>query len=173
MKMKTISFLAVGLVAAAIFSPGQTQAQMPVQVVAGAAVAADQAKILTVNQGGGAAPALMRAATPGDNLRHVIVSQPASPPYVWQQLDPESQKIKDKFLADTVAQRKSLAEKKAALRTMQNSAKGDAAAASRLAGEIFDLREQLRTEARKTGLPDNMLFSMPIDPGYVGNMEED
>ena len=154
------------LLAATFFSPGWAKAGAPVQVMASAVTASNQARILTVNQGGNA---VARAA--GGGMRQVIVSQSATPPYVWQQLDPESQKIKDQFLAATVVQRKSLAEKKAALRTMQNSVKGDAVAASRLAGEIFELREQLRIEARKTGLPDNVLFSMPVDPGYTGNVE--
>ena len=167
MKTTTISFLAASL-AAAVFAPGLAKAEVPVQVMAGAVAASNQARILTVNRLGDNA---VRVAANNDGLRQVIVSQPASPPYVWQQLDPETQKIKDQFLAATVAQRKQLAQKKAALRTMQNSAKGDAAAASRLAGEIFELRERLRVEARKTGLPDNVLFSMPIDPGYTGNVE--
>jgi len=176
MKTKTMPFLVVAVAAAAVFLPGLVQAEIPVLVMAGA-VAANQTRLLTVNQGGDAAPALIRTAaartiTTDGGVRHVIVSQPAAPAYVWQQLDPESQKIKDQFLADTVTQRKSLAEKKAALRTMQNSTKGDVAATTRLAGEIFELREQLRIEAHKTGLPDNVLFSMPVDPGYTGNIEE-
>ena len=165
MNTKKISFGAAALVAA-VFLPCLARAEVPVQVMAGAVATANQARLLTVNQSGDVAA---RAA--GGGTRQVIVSQSATPPYVWQQLDPETQKIKDKFLADTVTQRKSLAEKKAALRTMQNSAKGDVAAASRLAGEIFELREQLRVEARKTGVPDHVLFSMPIDPGYTGNVE--
>ncbi|MDR3089449.1 MAG: hypothetical protein LBU39_06490 [Desulfobulbaceae bacterium] len=174
MTTKSILFLAAALFGLTIMSPTLASAEVAAQVLAGAAAASDQARLLMVSQSGVSAPVMLRSVGGqsgggADGIQNVVVGQIGSPPYVWQQLDPESQKIKDKFLTETVASRRSLAEKKAALRAMYSSGKADTALASRLAGEIFDLREQLRVEARKTGLPDNMLFSMPIDPDYTGD----
>jgi zinc resistance-associated protein len=74
------------------------------------------------------------------------------------QMNTEMQKVRDKFLNDTVGIRKELAEKNAVMRTLLNAGTPDTAKASQLAGELFELNEKLRAKARETGLPMPMLM---------------
>jgi zinc resistance-associated protein len=74
------------------------------------------------------------------------------------QMNTEMQKIRDKFLNDTVAIRKELAEKNAVMRALLNAGTPDTVKASQLAGELFELREKLRVKAQETGLPMPMLM---------------
>ncbi len=70
-----------------------------------------------------------------------------------QQMDAATRKIHDKFLADTVEQRKQMAEKQAVLRALMNADTPDTAKIGQLSGELFTLREQLRVKAQEAGLP--------------------
>lgn len=74
------------------------------------------------------------------------------------QTTPEMEKIHEKFLSDTVAIRKELAEKNAALRALLNAGTPDTLKASQVAGEVFELREKLRAKAREAGLPMPMMM---------------
>lgn len=76
------------------------------------------------------------------------------------QMATEMQKLHDKFLSDTVAIRKELAEKNAVLRALMHAGTPDTVKASQVAGEIFELREKLRAKAQEAGLPMPMLMMM-------------
>lgn len=67
-------------------------------------------------------------------------------------------KARDTFLSETTELRKNMAEKSAAKRAVMRSTNPDPEKASQLAGELFDLREQLRTKARAAGLPAGMMM---------------
>jgi zinc resistance-associated protein len=73
-------------------------------------------------------------------------------------LDPAIQKARDKFLSETVAMRKEMAEKHAVMRALLNADTPDTTKISQLAGELFELREKLRLKAQETGLPMHMLM---------------
>jgi zinc resistance-associated protein len=74
------------------------------------------------------------------------------------QMNTEMKKIHDKFLDDTVAIRKELAEKNAVMRALMNAGTPDTVKASQVAGELFELREKLRAKAKEAGLPMHMLM---------------
>ena len=65
----------------------------------------------------------------------------------------DMRKARDAFLMDTKKLRKDVAIKRAVMRAMMHSTNPDPVKVSSLAGEIFDLREQLRTKAEAKGLP--------------------
>jgi hypothetical protein len=69
------------------------------------------------------------------------------------QFNKKMQKMRDAFLVETKEIRKDVAVKRAAMRAMMHSTNPDPVKVSALAGEIFDLHEQLRTKARAKGLP--------------------
>ena len=71
-------------------------------------------------------------------------------------MDPDMQKAHEKFLGDTVAIRKQLVEKTATMKALSKAQTPDATKISQLAGEVFDLREQLRVKAKEAGLPMGM-----------------
>ena len=77
-----------------------------------------------------------------------------------QQLDEATIKARDAFLSETTQLRKNIAEKRAAKRAIMKSTSPDPEKASKLAGELFDLREQLRTQAKAAGLPAYMMKGM-------------
>jgi zinc resistance-associated protein len=77
-----------------------------------------------------------------------------------QSFDEATQKARDTFLSETTELRKSMAEKRAAKRAVMNSTTPDPEKAAQLAGELFDLREQLRTKAKTAGLPAGMMMGM-------------
>ena len=90
--------------------------------------------------------ALAQPATPDvQGKKDTTVSRP--------QMDADTQKAHDKFLSETVATRKEMAEKNAALQVLLNAGTPDTAKASQLAGELFELREKLRAKAKENGLP--------------------
>ena len=101
-------------------------------------------------------------------------NKPDSSPSQYQ-MNTEMQKVHDKFLNDTVAIRKEMAEKNAALRALLNAGTPDTVKASQLAGELFELREKLRAKAKETGLPMPMLMMGQggIDGMPCGNMRGD
>ena len=82
-------------------------------------------------------------------------------------MTPEMQKAREKFLGDTVAIRKQLVEKNAAMTVLSNADTPDAAKVSQLAGEIFDLHEKLRAKAQEAGLPG---MGMGMGMGDAGMM---
>lgn len=74
-------------------------------------------------------------------------------PQQGKQLDEATQQARTKFLDETVALRKQVAEKRTEMRVLMDSESPDAKQTSSLAGELFDLREQLRVKAQENGLP--------------------
>ncbi len=68
------------------------------------------------------------------------------------QVDDKTMAARQKFLDQTVDLRKQMVENRARMRALMRSANPDPAQVSKLAGEIFDLREQLRIKARENGL---------------------
>lgn len=69
------------------------------------------------------------------------------------QVDPVTQKAREAFFNETVELRKQMAQKRAAMRAIMRAETPDPTQASTLAGELFDLREQLRIVAQSKGLP--------------------
>ncbi len=69
------------------------------------------------------------------------------------QIDPVTQKAREKFLNETTEIRKNLTVKRAEMRAIMAADIPDATRASQVAGELFDLREQLRAKALDYGLP--------------------
>ena len=74
------------------------------------------------------------------------------------QMGSDMQKAHEKFLGDTVALRKELAEKNAVMRALLNAGTPDTVKASQIAGELFEIREKLRAKAKEAGLPLPMLM---------------
>ena len=98
-----------------------------------------------------AGPGSMKGGGPG--FQHPCPGQ-------GQSFDEATLKTRDTFLSETVELRKNMAVKRAAKRAVMSSTTPDPAKASQLAGELFDLREQLRTKARAAGLPAGMMMGM-------------
>jgi len=69
------------------------------------------------------------------------------------QMDPAMLKAHEKFMDDTVAIRKQMVEKIAAMHALMQADTPDSTKASQLAGELFELREKLRAKAKESGLP--------------------
>ncbi len=72
------------------------------------------------------------------------------------QLDEATKKASDALLAETTELRKSMFVKKAEKHALMMGENPDPAQAAKLAGELFDIREQLRTKAVAAGLPPRM-----------------
>ncbi len=68
------------------------------------------------------------------------------------QVDDKTMAARQKFLDETVDLRKKMVKSRARMRALMSAANPDPAKVSALAGEIFDLREQLRVKARENGL---------------------
>ena len=79
------------------------------------------------------------------------------------QLDLAMQKAHEKFLAETSGLRKQQMEKHAQMRAIMQSSQPDDAKAARIAGEMFDIQEQIRAKAVANGLPTGMM-----GPGFGG-----
>lgn len=62
-------------------------------------------------------------------------------------------KAKEKLLSETTEVRKQMAQKRAAMRATMQAETPDADKVAVLAGELFDLREQMRLKAQELGLP--------------------
>ena len=77
--------------------------------------------------------------------------------YGRQPLSEESQTADKKFRNDTVELRKEMATKRAEQHAHMISDNPDAKRVAQLTGEIFDLREQLKSKAEESGL-DNVGF---------------
>jgi len=86
---------------------------------------------------------------------------PPDPPQAdasyWPRINPEMRKVHEKFLDETAAIRKEMAEKHAVMRALMNAAAPDTAKVAQVAGELFDLREKLRAKALAAGLPMPMM----------------
>ncbi len=74
------------------------------------------------------------------------------------QMNSELQKAQDTFLAETVPERKALAQKKAEMRAIMKAGTPDTVKASAVAGELFELREKLRLKAHELGMPLPLLL---------------
>jgi zinc resistance-associated protein len=83
----------------------------------------------------------------------------------YTQMTPEMIKSREKFLTETTAERKALAQKNAEMRAIMKAGTPDTVKASQVAGELFELREKLRSKAQETGLPLPMLLT---GHGYHG-----
>ena len=68
------------------------------------------------------------------------------------QVDPATQEKIDKFLEDTTELRKQMAMKRAERRALMAAATPDPAALSKVAGELFDLRDTMRKKAEDAGV---------------------
>ena len=84
-----------------------------------------------------------------------------------QQPDKATMEARDTFLTETTELRKSMAEKKAAMRALMKNTNPDPEQAAKLAGELFDLREQLRIKAKAAGLPAQMILGKMGDNGMM------
>ncbi len=100
------------------------------------------------------------AAQPDAQTKQVATQQ-------MHRMDPDMQKAREKFLGDTVAIRKQLVEKAATMEALSKAQNPDATKISQLAGEVFDLREQLRVKAKEAGMP------MGIGMGMMGTGDVD
>lgn len=69
------------------------------------------------------------------------------------QVDPALQEKRDKFFTDTQEIRKEMVMKQAEKRAMLRGDNPDPQAASKISGELFDLRTTLRQKADEAGLP--------------------
>ncbi|MBU2489791.1 MAG: periplasmic heavy metal sensor [Proteobacteria bacterium] len=74
----------------------------------------------------------------------------------------ENQAALDKFQAETSDLRRELVTKKSEYQALMNSEKPDPKRAGELAGQIFDLQEQMRAKAKAAGLP---AFGPGMGPG--------
>lgn len=70
----------------------------------------------------------------------------------------EMQKARDKFLSETFAERKAMAQKSAEMRAIMQAGTPDTTKASEVAGELFEIREKLRAKATEAGMPLPMLM---------------
>jgi zinc resistance-associated protein len=74
------------------------------------------------------------------------------------QLDEATKKACNAFLQETTELRKSMFVKQAEKRALMMGENPDPAQAAKLAGELFDIREQLRTKALAAGLSPRMIM---------------
>ena len=102
-------------------------------------------------------------AQPGKHGDHGPKSRDNSP--CFYQMTPEMQKTREKFLTETTAERKALAQKSAEMRAIMKAGAPDPLKASEVAGELFEIREKLRIKALETGSPLPFLM---MGQGYHG-----
>ncbi|MDD2464735.1 MAG: hypothetical protein PHI97_12130 [Desulfobulbus sp.] len=74
------------------------------------------------------------------------------------QMNSELKKAQEKFLTDTVTERKALAQKSAEMRAIMKAGTPDTTKASEVAGELFELREKMRLKAQESNVPLPMLL---------------
>lgn len=86
--------------------------------------------------------------------------------YGRQQLSEETRKTHDKFLGETVQLRKELAVKRAEKRALMTSENPDSKRVAQLTGELFDLREQMKSKAQELGLSGEEFIGRGYDRGY-------
>lgn len=94
-------------------------------------------------------------AAPDQNMP-AVQKEKAATAVSCPKMNPEMKLAHDKFLNETVALRKEMAEKKAVMRALINADTPDTTKVAQLAGELFDLREKLRVKAQEAGLPMHM-----------------
>lgn len=108
-------------------------------------------------------------AQPGKHGGHSLQEQKIDKPCQYQ-MNSEMQKARDKFLTETVAERKAFAQKNAEMRAIMKAGTPDTTKASEVAGELFELREKLRNKAQESGFPLPMLL---MGQGCDGMMYHD
>lgn len=77
-----------------------------------------------------------------------------------KKINPAMQVAHDKFLTETIALRKELAEKNAVMRALMHTDTPDITKVAQVAGELFELREKLRLKAKEVGLPMPPMMGM-------------
>ncbi len=77
-----------------------------------------------------------------------------------QKFDPEMKKKMEMFMEQTVEIRKQLAMKRARKAALMQAETPDVAAVALVAGELFDLRESLRLQAKEAGIPHSMFKAL-------------
>ena len=86
-------------------------------------------------------------------------------------LDEETLKAREKYLSETSALRRKLAVKQAEMAAMMKRENPDEKKAAKLAGEIFDLRSELRQKALDSGLKSGYGGCRGGGPGYGSGMK--
>ncbi len=107
----------------------------------------------------GLAFAISEAAVAGHHFRNGHGRMPCQ----VQNMTPEMQQKMTKFFEDTKETRKALAQKRAAMRAIMHAQTPDPTEASKVAGELFELRETMRTQAQEYGVPFPMMDHGPDD----------
>ena len=87
-------------------------------------------------------------------------------PQQIEQLDPATQEKLDAFMEQTQDLRKELVMKRAEKRALMRSENPDPAAASALAGELYDLHQTLQAQAEAAGIDE--YFQQRRGPGAGG-----
>lgn len=85
-----------------------------------------------------------------------------------RQLDEETAKAHEKFMAETTELRKQMHTKNTELRAVMASEKPDEKKAAALSGELFDLRESMRAKAKESGLAGRGFGGYPCDGPHAG-----
>ena len=87
------------------------------------------------------------------------------------QLDEETLKTREKFLSETRALRKNMAIKQAEMAALMNRENPDEKKVAKLAGDIFELRSELRQKATDNGLASGYGGCRGGGPGYGPGMK--
>ncbi len=86
-------------------------------------------------------------------------------------LDPDDDRLIAKFREETKDLRREMRVKRARLRALMMAEKPDDEQIGKLAGELFDLQDQLRNKAEKAGVPVSLCgkaCGMGGGPGHMG-----
>lgn len=85
-----------------------------------------------------------------------------------RQLDEETAKVHEKFMAETTELRRQMHAKKTELRAVLANEKPDEKKAARLSEELFDLRENMRAKAKESGLSSRGMGGYFCDGPHAG-----
>ncbi len=80
-------------------------------------------------------------------------------------LHDEMMQARDAFFEETKELRRTLMMKRSEMKALMHSTSPDPEQVSALAGELFDLKEQMRDKARKSGLPGPAMGAMGMGHG--------
>jgi zinc resistance-associated protein len=86
-----------------------------------------------------------------------------------QHRSPENAKALEQFLDQTVSLRKEMAQKRAEFQALMQGNNPDPKEATKLAGELFDLKEILRNKAKENGLQSHPLPGVTSGSAYGHN----